>query len=290
MKLREQGGRRGGRKSFLSAAEAVGRPEVTEPVKFKWIEIQREKDTLAKLFAALKDSRQEEPERGNRGKALRKDRLRLAFYLSVLCQGHPELQMMQADELEEIAVQRMDDDNFSSDWCDYSAVQFSHEARQKLITDSDVDHDLREARTVYAKIEILFGVAIGLPNILSEKKDILTRVLLEEIASLSEGEGQMAVVEAAYLVLLYPEKRGEILNALTAEDVADRQHSLKLQASTLLLPNLHLSEAAFIASMLFEQQVLAAQDGKILPTGEIELTPPTKAVQTATRLPDRSLS
>lgn len=290
MKLREPAGRKGGRTPLLRAAEAIGRPEVVEPAKFKWIEVTQETETLRKLCAALKEGLQEEPERDREGEELRKFRVRMAFYLTTLCQGHPELLDIQPEELKEIALQRMDDTDFTSDEDDYLAGVLSQEARREIHnSQKDVDQSLADAQTNYAKVHILFGLAIGAPDVALKKRGLLTRLLPQEITSLREKEGQSAVTEAAWLVLLDPEKRGEVMNALTARSVEDHQRRLRLRISRLQA-QLDLIEAEAIAHMLFRQQVLAAQDGKILSSGEIELTSPTQVVQTRTPLPERSLT
>lgn len=290
MKLRAEANR-GGRTPLLHSGEAVGRTEVAEPQNFAWLEVTQEADLIGRLFEALKESEGalEKPESQKFQEFQRhRERLSLAFYLNTVCRNNQELQSLTPEDIEGVAEERASDRDFPLVADDYLAGKFSGEARIKIL--STIEGHLKQVVTLYAKIWILYALAIGVPDLLKKFLGILTPELPRHMQDL-RGEASISTVEeVAMLVLLYPEQRGELLSILDMEAVVDFNKKLNQQLVYLNnIKNIHLVEARHLIELLFFRQVLAAQEARILPNGDVELTPPAQRIQSATSLPDRSI-
>lgn len=289
MRLREPAGRRGGRDNLMRAAEAVGRTEPEEPPQLRWVEVSEQAEVMEGLFAVLEQTKAAAKENGDEVQELHQDRLKLAFLLSALCRNIPELQSLKAKDLKLIADQRMDDDDFGGHLDDWLVPKFSSSARGELV-ESEIGENLSTLLMAELRLKLLLSVAIGAPSILKKYRRGLTNDLPKFTSSIRSGASFLAIVEVARLILVYPEKRGEFLSLLSPASISDFKRKVIEMENILRQAGIRLSDAKFLAELLFSRQVVAAEATQILPNGDIEFTPPKKKFgQPLAPLPDRDI-
>lgn len=279
---------RGGRTPLLRSGEADGRPEVAEPPNFAWLEVAQEAELIGRLFEALKASEAPTGEFESLKFQRHRDELTTAFYLNTLCWNNQELQSLRSEDLEGVAEERAIDSDFPAVASDYLAGKFSDQAKTKI--SSAIEADFRRPETLYGTTWRLYTLGIGVPHLLKKFLGILTPHLSQHTQILRREISISTVEEVAMLVLLYPDQRGELFSVLDMEAVVDFNKKLNQQLDYLAkIKNIHLVEARHLIELLFFRQVLSAQEARILPNGDVALTPPAQPIQSAKPLPERPI-
>lgn len=220
----------------------------------------------------------------------------LAYFLSVLCANHPDLMDLTDKQIKE-AAQKAYKETGEGELVPLGMLSgvIDSNIRRKIRAESITRIQGRMEKInnpililMSNNLEVVFSLRLVAPDkVRWVARGIHTNPL--EYGGDVEEPGQYTIPAAAKLSVIWPERKGEFLRAITPEHVQQFSERIKELERKVTGKKAELGVKALWAESIFYQQILAAESIQITPDGQIQLQAPTQPIRISPNLPERTV-